>query len=131
MARAGIPIPAEAQARVDLFNPVLADIGDLQSVTGDLSTFSGHLVVRVWYRRSGEGMPSVALSSLAVLFRATTPFAAACALGCGMMQDTKRVEWYRTISPLVSNRWLPPFPGRPGREGCAERGEGRIAGPDG
>lgn len=47
MARAGIPIPAAPGARVDLFDPVLADIGDLQSVTGDLSTFSGHLVVRV------------------------------------------------------------------------------------
>ncbi|CAN0485190.1 unnamed protein product, partial [Ectocarpus sp. 12 AP-2014] len=45
MARAGIPIPAAQGARVDLFDPVLADIGDLQSVTGDLSTFSGHLVV--------------------------------------------------------------------------------------
>ncbi|CAM9171787.1 unnamed protein product, partial [Ectocarpus sp. 8 AP-2014] len=45
MARAGIPIPAAPGARVDLFDPVLADIGDLQSVTGDLSTFSGHLVV--------------------------------------------------------------------------------------
>eukprot|EP00752_Nemacystus_decipiens_P002592 g2425.t1 len=45
MTRAGIPIPAEPGARVDLFDPVLADIGDLQSVTGDLSTFSGHLVV--------------------------------------------------------------------------------------
>lgn len=47
MARTGIPIPAAPGARVDLFDPVLADIGDLQSVTGDLSTFSGHLVVRV------------------------------------------------------------------------------------
>ena len=49
MARAGIPIPAAPGARVDLFDPVLADIGDLQSVTGDLSTFSGHLVVRLQY----------------------------------------------------------------------------------
>lgn len=47
MVRAGIPIPAAPGARVDLFDPVLADIGDLQSVTGDLSTFSGHLVVRI------------------------------------------------------------------------------------
>ncbi|CAM9715021.1 unnamed protein product [Discosporangium mesarthrocarpum] len=45
MVRTGIPIPAASGARVDLFNPILADIGDLQSVTGDLSTFSGHLVV--------------------------------------------------------------------------------------
>ncbi len=46
MARDGIPIPAKAEgARVDFFNPVLADIGDLQSVDGDLSTFSGHMLV--------------------------------------------------------------------------------------
>lgn len=55
MARAGIPIPADPGARVDLFDPVLADIGDLQSVTGDLSTFSGHLVVSrsVWLDARG------------------------------------------------------------------------------
>jgi DNA mismatch repair protein MutS2 len=51
MARAGIPVPAEQgnedgyQPRVDFFNPVLADIGDIQSVGGDLSTFSGHMLV--------------------------------------------------------------------------------------
>lgn len=45
MVRSGIPVPAQSGARVDLFDPVLADIGDLQSVTGDLSTFSGHLMV--------------------------------------------------------------------------------------
>jgi DNA mismatch repair protein MutS2 len=45
MARDGIPVPAHPDgARVDYFNPVLADIGDLQSVGDDLSTFSGHMV---------------------------------------------------------------------------------------
>jgi DNA mismatch repair protein MutS2 len=44
MARDGIPIPAQS-ARVDFFSPVLADIGDIQSVGGDLSTFSGHMLV--------------------------------------------------------------------------------------
>jgi len=48
MARNGIPIAADSadhQPRVDFFSPVLADIGDLQSVGGDLSTFSGHMLV--------------------------------------------------------------------------------------
>lgn len=50
MTRSGIPIPADGsetdhKPRVDFFNPVLADIGDIQSVDGDLSTFSGHMLV--------------------------------------------------------------------------------------
>ena len=50
MARGGIPIPAlpgnpDYEPRVDFFDPVLADIGDIQSVGGDLSTFSGHMLV--------------------------------------------------------------------------------------
>jgi DNA mismatch repair protein MutS2 len=50
MARNGIPVPADPRSpdhfpRVDYFHPVLADIGDLQSVGGDLSTFSGHILV--------------------------------------------------------------------------------------
>jgi len=47
MARDGIPIPSKSSepARVDFFSPILADIGDSQSVDGDLSTFSGHMLV--------------------------------------------------------------------------------------
>ena len=45
LARAGIPVPAAEGSRVDFFSPILADIGDLQSVSGDLSTFSGHVMV--------------------------------------------------------------------------------------
>jgi len=43
--RAGIPFPADEGTRIDFFDPVLADVGDLQSVEGDLSTFSGHLLL--------------------------------------------------------------------------------------
>lgn len=43
--RAAIPIPAGEGSRLDWFAPILADIGDLQSVASDLSTFSGHLAV--------------------------------------------------------------------------------------
>ncbi|MFT5684018.1 MAG: DNA mismatch repair protein MutS2 [Myxococcota bacterium] len=43
MVRAGIPLPAGPDSRADFFAHISADIGDLQSVEGDLSTFSGHL----------------------------------------------------------------------------------------
>lgn len=49
LVRLGIPVPCQRGARVDFFSPILADIGDMQSVTGDLSTFSGHLLVRPFH----------------------------------------------------------------------------------
>lgn len=43
LARAGLLIPAGSGSRIGFFTAVLADIGDQQSVAGDLSTFSAHL----------------------------------------------------------------------------------------
>ena len=43
MARAGLLVAADAGSRVGFFADVRAEIGDRQSVMGDLSTFSGHL----------------------------------------------------------------------------------------
>jgi DNA mismatch repair protein MutS2 len=43
MARAGLLVAAAPGSRVGFFADVRADIGDRQSVLGDLSTFSGHL----------------------------------------------------------------------------------------
>jgi DNA mismatch repair protein MutS2 len=43
MVRAGMHVPAAAGARVDLFDAVLADIGDGQSIGESLSTFSAHM----------------------------------------------------------------------------------------
>jgi DNA mismatch repair protein MutS2 len=43
MARAGLLVPAAPGSRIGFFDAVRADIGDRQSVLGDLSTFSGHL----------------------------------------------------------------------------------------
>lgn len=55
--RAGLPFPAAEGSRIDLFQDVLADIGDLQSVEGDLSTFSGHvMVLNELLRRAAQGV---------------------------------------------------------------------------
>lgn len=43
LVRAAVPVPAAVGARVDVFDPVFADIGDGQSVAEGLSTFSAHV----------------------------------------------------------------------------------------
>lgn len=47
LVRAAIPVPAAERARVDVFDPVLAEVGDQQSVAEGLSTFSAHLLALV------------------------------------------------------------------------------------
>ena len=42
-AQSGIPVAAQS-ARLGIFDRVLADIGDEQSITADLSTFSAHML---------------------------------------------------------------------------------------
>jgi DNA mismatch repair protein MutS2 len=43
MAQAGMPIPCDEGSSLFLFAPILVDIGDQQSLSENLSTFSGHL----------------------------------------------------------------------------------------
>jgi DNA mismatch repair protein MutS2 len=43
MARAGLPIPLEPRSRIGWFEPVLAEVGDDQSLMRSLSTFSAHV----------------------------------------------------------------------------------------
>ena len=55
MARAGLLVAADPRSRVGFFDDVRADIGDRQSVVGDLSTFSGHLANVADILRPGTG----------------------------------------------------------------------------
>ncbi len=82
LARAGMLIPAAPGGRVGFFPAVLADIGDQQSVMGDLSTFSAHLAnLAAILRHDGDGAALVLLDEImagtnpdqgAALARATT-----------------------------------------------------------
>jgi DNA mismatch repair protein MutS2 len=56
-ARAGLLVAATPGSRVGFFHRVLADIGDQQSVLGDLSTFSAHLgnIARILEVAGGAG----------------------------------------------------------------------------
>lgn len=59
LVRAGCFVPAEEGSRVDIFDKVLADIGDTQTVQEGLSTFSGH--VAVMRRMLDEARPGALL----------------------------------------------------------------------
>lgn len=45
MVQSGIPVPVSEESRFRVFNRIFADIGDEQSLSQNLSTFSGHMKV--------------------------------------------------------------------------------------
>ncbi|KAL4459148.1 hypothetical protein ABPG75_014013 [Micractinium tetrahymenae] len=59
-AKCGLPVPAVAPVRLPCFDAVLADIGDEQSLSASLSTFSGHLR-RISALRAESGSRSLVL----------------------------------------------------------------------
>ena len=64
--RAGIPFPAEDGSRIDLLPSVVADVGDIQTVEGDLSTFSGHIAVMKATLRAAGSQTLVLLDEVGV-----------------------------------------------------------------
>jgi DNA mismatch repair protein MutS2 len=61
MAQSGIPVPVENESRLAIFNDVYADIGDEQSISSSLSTFSAHL------KNLAEVLRSATSSSLVLI----------------------------------------------------------------
>lgn len=64
--RAGLQVPAAAGARVDLFDALLADIGDEQSIGQSLSTFSAHMANLARIVREAGPTSLVALDEIGV-----------------------------------------------------------------
>ena len=60
MGRAGLAIPAQDPVQLPAYSAVLADIGDEQSLSANLSTFSGHLR-RIQAVRSASNSRSLVL----------------------------------------------------------------------
>jgi DNA mismatch repair protein MutS2 len=63
MAQAGIPVPANT-ARLPVFDAVLADIGDYQSIEQNLSTFSAHVTNIDFISRTATAHSLVLLDEL-------------------------------------------------------------------
>jgi DNA mismatch repair protein MutS2 len=63
MSQCGIPVPAD-RAELPVFDAVLADIGDYQSIEQNLSTFSAHLTNIDFISRTATGQSLVLLDEL-------------------------------------------------------------------
>ncbi|MGA8506058.1 MAG: endonuclease MutS2 [Candidatus Sulfotelmatobacter sp.] len=63
MAQSGIPVPAD-RAEMPVFDAVLADIGDYQSIEQNLSTFSAHVTNLDFISRTATGQSLVLLDEL-------------------------------------------------------------------
>ncbi|MEO8194684.1 MAG: endonuclease MutS2 [Gemmatimonadales bacterium] len=61
MVQSGIPVPVSDESRLAIFDDIYADIGDEQSISSSLSTFSAHL------RNLAEVLRSATASSLVLI----------------------------------------------------------------
>ena len=93
MAQAGIPVPAE-RAELPVFDSVLADIGDYQSIEQNLSTFSAHVTNIDFISRTATASSLVLLDELG---SATDPEEGA-ALAVAIAEHFHRLDALTVIS---------------------------------
>jgi DNA mismatch repair protein MutS2 len=93
MAQAGIPVPAE-RAELPIFDAVLADIGDYQSIEQNLSTFSAHVTNINFISRTATPQSLVLLDELG---SATDPEEGA-ALAVAIAEHFRRIGCITIIS---------------------------------
>ena len=93
MAQAGIPVPAD-RAELPVFDAVLADIGDYQSIEQNLSTFSAHVTNIDFISRTATSQSLVLLDELG---SATDPEEGA-ALAVAIADHFRRIGCLTVIS---------------------------------
>src|SRR5437870_13576608 len=93
MARSGLPVPAD-RAELPVFDAVLADIGDYQSIEQNLSTFSAHVTNINFISRTATANSLVLLDELG---SATDPEEGA-ALAVAIAEQFLRTGCFTVIS---------------------------------
>jgi DNA mismatch repair protein MutS2 len=93
MAQSGIPVPAD-RAELPVFDAVLADIGDYQSIEQNLSTFSAHVTNIDFISRAATANSLVLLDELG---SATDPEEGA-ALAVAIAEHFRRIDCITVIS---------------------------------
>ena len=93
MAQSGIPVPAD-RAELPVFDAVLADIGDYQSIEQNLSTFSAHVTNIDFLSRTATAQSLVLLDELG---SATDPEEGA-ALAVAIAEHFRRIGCVSVIS---------------------------------